>query len=344
VKDASVSVQWFGVGCECRCLHCLLSSSGRLSTVPYEDAQGIAARFCEWRDSRQVSGLLVDFTVGYSYDFPCILDYVRFRRELAVPGSRSLALNGTRKRRDVELRQWLTDLREAGITEVGLSFYGNRHVHDEFANRPGDYDLLLQTARIASECNMDRSETIFLSAGTAGTLADLLNDLTPLPPATQWLVTPWDYRGRGKDLENRRATAADLAALPEALARCVDRDAYRTEGEWIRLTQDGLIPARSDRHYFVSVWQENLAQLQPTDCGEILAHLLSAEQALADALPSVKELADGYGDRKGQRIYALRDLEWKWQDGYLVEHPELGRSQRYDDLASGVRYKGSVES
>ncbi len=339
MEDGSISVQWFGVGCSCRCRHCLLASGANLSTVTYEDARAVVERFLRWRDQRGAADFLVDFTIGYSYDFPQVFDYVRFRRQLGVPGSDSLALNGIRRRGAEELMSLMTALRDAGIADVGLTFYGGGSAHDEFARRPGDYAFLLQVARTALECGMQRSETLFLSKSSAPALATSLNGLDSLPPPIRRSVVPWDYRGRAKVLEDARPTIADFEDLPASLAECVNRDVYRTEEEWIRLIASEQVPPKRLRHYFVSVWADTLEELQSTECGQILVKLRSAEGALVGKLPSLPDLAQAYGEQDGQRVYALRDLEWKWQDQWFAEHPELSVSARYDDLAAGVRYK-----
>ena len=110
MKDASISVNWFGVPCGCRCRHCLLRAGGRPSGVSYEDAEAVARRFVAWRDEAGRSDLLVDFVVGYPLDFPQVCDYVRFSRQLGVPGAGYLALNGMRMRTAGELLSFLADL------------------------------------------------------------------------------------------------------------------------------------------------------------------------------------------------------------------------------------------
>jgi hypothetical protein len=336
MEDVGITVQWFGVPCACRCRHCLLRSSSRLSGVPREDARGIVDRFVSWREECGRPGFAVDFTVGYCLDYPEVFDDTRWRCRMGCPGARYLPLNGLRMRSREQLVSFLTRLREAGIAEVALTFHGSGDAHDAFVGRPGDYALMLGAARAAGECGLARSETLYLARGGAAGLAAVCEDLALLPPPVRRSVVPWDFRGRGEGLEDCRATSADFAVLPSELAECVNREAYRPEREWIPLIESRQVPPKRRRHYFVSVWADSLAYLRSASCDEIIAGLRSREESLVQQMPSMADLARSYGDVCGERLYALRDLEWKWQGRYVAGHPELGVAARYDELEAGV--------
>jgi hypothetical protein len=77
-------------------------------------------------------------------------------------------------------------------------------------------------------------------------------------------------------------------------------------------------------------------ELESADCGELLREMREADDAFHRAIPPLGVLARQYGHDAGDRLYALRDLEWKWVDRYLNEHPEMSRGCTFDDLATCV--------
>ena len=337
MEDASVNLSWFGVPCHCRCRHCLLNSGDRLSTVPYENAKHVVERFLRWRDRQEVKGFTVSFAVGYSSDFPHLMEYVKFCARLDMGGG--LQVGGMRRRSEEELRQFLPRLKSAGVSKVGLSFYGMGKSHDDFARRKGDFDFLLNIAQAVTDCDMERFETIFVRRGFIGELPALLHELESIPGSCSRSLTLFDYRGRGKFLEEVRPTLADIEALPDSVFRFLNRDRYKTEREWVRNIAMGTIPEKKHRHYLIPIWKENIQELETWDLRDILLRLRRMDVKVTELLPSLAELADIFAQPDSNRLYALRDLEWKWRDMYFDKHPEIEVSGRFDDLSECVLNK-----
>jgi len=336
VRDAGVIINWYGTPCYCRCRHCLLKSSERLTTVPFERAEAIAEKFVRWRDERDAAELCVEFAGGYSCELPWLARYLEFRARHGTAFSPFVPMNGIRIRSEADTHDLLLMLKDADIMEVGLTFYGTGEMHDRWARRKGDVDYLLSVARAAANSGMQRVETIFLREATLGDLPELLGVLDEIPGLKHRSLGPWDYRGRGKLLEEERIRAPDINRLPDGIKCFVNVERYRSEGEWVSRVSAGDIPAKTQRWYLIAVWEDNVERLESADCGQLIEEMRDADDAFHRSIPPLRELAARYGDPRGDRLYALRDLEWKWTDAYLTEHPEIDATARFDDLTMCV--------
>lgn len=292
----------------------------------------------DWRAGSH-DALSIDFVVGYSYDFPQLPEYVEFYRKSGMSAPQCLQINGFRKHTRNELRHLLENLKIVGVTEIGMSLYGLGASHDAFAGRDGDFEYLLAIAREVAGCGMVRFETLFLRKGSMNEIPCLLAELDAIPGCGRRYLVPWDFRGRGKLMEQHRPETLDIETLPDAIASLVNRRSYRPEAEWLPLIESGCIPDKQFRHFLVSIWEENLEELETADCDAIIARLRCADDAFHAHMPPLRELAALFGERSNQKIYALRDLEWKWQDLYLDQHPGLKGVRRFDDLRSGALRK-----
>jgi hypothetical protein len=334
MKDAGVLINWYGIPCHCRCRHCSLRSGERLSQVSFERAQGIAERFLAWRDDQGNPDLAVEFVGAYSCELPCSMRSIEFRSRHGTSTAPVILTNGMRIRSDAEMREMLLRFKKAGITDVGLTFYGTGETHDHFAARPGDFDYLLGMARAAGECELKRAEAIFLHEGALNDLPSLLATLDQIPGARHCSICTWDYRGRAKWLEEERIRASQVEALPEEIRRLINLERYRSEAEWLQRIAQGAIPAKTARWYFIAVWEDNVERLESVPCQALIGEIRDADDAFHRAIPPLPVLAERYGDKGGDRLYALRDLEWKWTDRCLDEHPEISAVGRFDDLGT----------
>ena len=330
-----ISIQWFGTPCHCRCRHCLLRAGEKLSTVPLAKVRALAERFVRWRTQAGLE-FSVDLVAGYQCDSPEYLECAQFNKQHGQSAWWSMLLNGTRLRDEAELRDFLPAIKSAGITSIGLTFYGLGKHHDRWAGRRGDFDQLLKLAEIAADYGLDRSETVFLSQPGIEDLAELITLLDSFSGNVKRSVCPWDYRGFGKRLENERVLASQVEGLPDEVKRHVNLNSYASEAEWIRRIAEGSISVKSRGFCILSVWQENIRELESVECDRILESLRDHDQSLRRALPPLSELANLYGDRSEDRLYKLRDLQWKWTDSYIESHPETDSSGRFDDLSSCV--------
>jgi hypothetical protein len=338
LQDGSVNIQWFGVPCHCRCRHCLIYSGARVSAVSYDRAVGIVERFVHWRKHLGDEAPGIHFAVSYCCDFPELPRYLKFCREFDSPVT-YMPINGIGLRSGPQLEEFLVTLADGGVKQVNLTFYGTREFHDGFAGREGDLEFLLGVARLLPACGLERTESIYLVKDSLAELPQLVKEINGIAGMASRAIYTFDYRGRAKYLEDQRPTVDAVERLPEEVTRFVNRQSQRSEAEWLRLIAAGEVPGKSVRHFLISIWPENLQVLESEDCGRIISRLGEADEAFHRALPPLSEMAEQYGDPDGRRIYTLRDLEWKWQDAFLSDHPQLGSLRPFSDLESGVLRK-----
>ena len=339
MEDRGIVFSWNCVACHCRCDHCLLASGTQPCRVPYDEARSIVERFIQWRNQSGNASLAVDFSAGFSVDFPQLQDYTRFRLENGMQGADALQVGGIRVRSGTELRSFLGSLAQAGIRRLGLSFHGMDGSHDRCTGRIGDYTLTMELAHAAAECGLKRFETIFLRRSTLGELPGLLARLDAIPGMESRHVAPLDYRGKAKRLEADRPTVSGLDRLQDPALRNMNRASVQAESDWVREIELRGGPARTRRYYLVPITDDMAPQLRTTDPESLLAQMRDADRRLSNCVPPLQELARRYADPDGERLYALRDLEWKWTDAFLAEHPEIDTTGSFDDHRACILYK-----
>lgn len=335
-----VSVEWYGLACANRCLHCYLHAGQRASvSVSYDRAKAIAERFLAWAQATQDQRIRVGFCIGCSYEtqLPMLIDYVSFRRDNRMDGWDYLPMNGLRLRTQEELLHVLGSLQSAGLRMANLTFYGARGSHDVFARRGGDFDYLLLIAQVIAELGLARSETILLRKSTLPELPELLRMLDAIPGLEQRAPSMCDYLGRAADLEEERLELQDLKSLPAALRDSINPDRYRTEVSWIQSIMAGDVPAKTRLLYVVAVRDDNVDYLEREDCEFILRHLWQREQERRASAPSLINLAREYGDPVSQRLFAFRDLERKWLGTYYRRHKPDFLREWLDPSAPRIR-------
>ncbi|MCE5323628.1 sigma-70 family RNA polymerase sigma factor [bacterium] len=337
-KDICVIIQWFGKQCSCRCRHCLLNSGSRLSGVSFDRMKALGKKFLRWRDAHSFDDLAIDIITGYSCDSSEDIEGRLFCKAAGATNWSYLPTNGMELRTKTELEQYLLARKEMGITTVGITFYGMKDFHDKWAGRSGDWDYTMLIAKTAAELGLKRQETIFLSKKGVDGIPSLVELLDQIAGMTGRCICPWDYRGRGKHLEDERVLDVQVKALPENVLRYINQGinnrgrCYLSEGEWVSAIEAGKYPRKDRRVYLISVWPDNIEWLESADCDSILQKMRDEDEQLHTAIPSLPTLARLYGKKSGKRIYWVRDLEWKWIDLYLKEHPQIDPTGRFDDL------------
>jgi len=286
-----------------------------------------------------MSDLGVDLITGYSCGSSEEREAKAFNAEHGQTASWLLTANGMPLRSESDLMEFLAEQKEAGITTVGVTFFGLREHHDTFARRKGDFEQMMLISRTAAEIGLGRRETIFLSHEGIREVPSLLEFLDVIPGQRERCITPWDYRGRGKSLEKDRVTASDILTLPEPVRAFINLGSYASEAEWIKRIEADAPPTKSKRVYLITLWQDNIDRLEAMDCGGILEEMREVDDRFYQAIPSLPTLAQLYGRKTGDKLYARRDLEWRWIDLYLEAHPEIETAARFDDLGTTILWR-----
>lgn len=339
IQDLCVIIQWFGMPCHCRCRHCTLDSGRRSDAAPFDKARSLAERFVRWKAEQGMSDFGVDLTTGYSCGSTQEREAKAFNAKHGKTASWLLTANGMPLRSESDLMEFLAEKKEAGITAVGVTFFGLREHHDTFARRMGDFEQMMLISRAAADIGLQRRETIFLSHERIRDVPALLEVLDVIPGERERCITPWDYRGRGKSLENDRMTASDVLALPEPVKAFMNLGPYASEAEWIERIEAGPQPTKGKRVYLITLWQDNIDRLEALDCGRILQEMRDVDDRFCQAIPSLSTLAQLYGRKTEDKLYARRDLEWKWIDLYLEANPEIETAARFDDLGTTILWR-----
>ncbi len=227
---------------------------------------------------------------------------------------------------DDELRDWLLQRKEVGLSRIIMSFAGMGKFHDTWVGRRGEYDFLLTMAKIAAELDMERFETIFLTKSTLPQLELLMNTLDGIPNLAERTVLPLLYRGRARNMEDERITQDMLEQCPERILKYLDLKDLATECEWITRLGDGYeSPFAYRKSLIIRLREDNIDELETRTCDEILSDLTKRYDKVHAALPELNELAKTYGDVSNVRMYFIDDLERKWTQRYVQENPEISR-------------------
>ena len=314
MKTRSIMIQTLCVPCGNRCRYCLLSWNGHTVGADYDRSRRYAERFIGWlRSSRP--DLTVHFSFGYSMEHPRLLEAVDFMRSVGSVGGEYLQFDGMAFRTDGELETLIAGLREHGVKHINFTFYGTESYHDAFAGRKGDFDLLCRTARICHAAGVRISAGVPLTRENAAQAGDLLRQLTDEGLEEIRFFVPHG-EGRGTVLEPVRLRERDVRTLPPEVAARFNRDAFRTEAEWMR---PGAFRPADNRTLLLSLTPENIGDLETQDPADTIAALEALDEAYYQTVPTIEALSDRYGDPQGECLYSQRDLYQKWQKQFLFE-------------------------
>jgi hypothetical protein len=178
-----------------------------------------------------------------------------------------------------------------------------------------------------------RCEVVLLTKSSLPTLENLLDTLDELPGKEWRDIRLLGYGGKAKRLENERLTKDIVEKLPERIMREFRwKDAYKTEEEWIDFFENQLDETKPHHYYLkLNLNEASIGAIESKSCDEIMNDLESRTRRAYEAIPSIKELCQRYGDRQNTRMYrAIMDhsciqhsceLEHVWLDRFLKENP-----------------------
>jgi hypothetical protein len=308
--------------CRCQCIFC--STDGDCSkrrNVSFPRIQAVAEKLAAWRDENCPKFKL--FLATPTYDHADLEGVLALGRKIRDANAAStIMMGGMGHRRQPEMREWLSKAKEWGAKRIGVTFWGPRELHDAWCQRPGEYDFVMMSVRVAQELGFHRYDTLFLTKSTLPHLEGLLDILEPIPTVDSRSVRLLGYFGLAKNLEQERVTKADLDKVPARVLKHFYRKLYRTEAEWSDYIRSGLELRINSRAMRLVISEATIEQLESKSGEEIIANLKEKEDRLYAAAPRFEELEKRYADPANERLYNLGDLEQKWGGMYWNEFPE----------------------
>ena len=267
MKTVSINVMNLCIPCENRCRYCLLSYDGKLNGVDFQRSQQYARRFYDWlRKNRPELSFLFGF--GYSMEHPMLLEAIGFCQSIGSATGEFLQFNGMRFRTDGELEILLRQLKDRGIKLIDLTFYGTEEYHDRFADRKGDYRLMMRTLAIANQIDLGVTVSISVTHENAEQIDALIAELIRYRTQRIACFIPHG-EGRGRLLEQVRFSAEDYENLSENVRSRINWNRFKTEAQWLR---DGF-PATEKRVLTVTLRPENADFFEGLSFEETIAYL-----------------------------------------------------------------------
>ncbi len=315
METESVLMQTLCVPCACRCRYCLLSWDGKTTGVAWERSVRFAEKFKE-RFLEERPGLGFSFSFGYSMEHPDLKGALRVLKKIGSPQAGFLQCDGMCMRNEKECGELMDMLSSEGAGQLNFTFYGLERYHDAFAGRKGEFANILRMMKAASEKGLELSSGIALTSENADQidrLIDILNKTAEL--SRIFLFIPHE-EGRGASIADIRFTEEDEKKLSGESLALLNREIFKTEGEWIR---EGF-PVETKRTLIISLSEDNMERYESMDPLDIVKEIESLDEAYYGSFPSLEELAKAYGDPKGKRYYRQRDLFSCYRKVYAAEH------------------------
>lgn len=322
--------------CACACRYCFYRSCKKADGIEYFRGEKIALKFNEWRKSKSLNDFFLSYTISHCADYTQLVDNIKINQSFDFIGAKFLQINGIGIKNDVELRNYLESVKNAGVINVDTTFFGLSDYHDRFASRNGDFNYLLKIVQTVKELRMTIQPTIAIFDDNKDQIAELLSILDKyMTDDSKVSVFLQDYRGNGENLENIRLTKSSYEALPDNVRKLINISRYRTEQEWLQLDE---WHEQVNRNLVLSLRLDTIEMIESMSCDEIIDYLIDLDEKYYSSLPSIEDLSKMYGDAKNQRLYRQRDLYWKWQKQFIKENGLQLHDVTDERLCGSFRY------
>lgn len=334
LKDYQITINGFVSRCHCKCKHCLLHSGDeKIKEVPFEKLKQLALKFRGFKEKYEIDSGLAVYNCS---EYPELGEAMKVNEEISFYSGYQ-NLNGTKIRKGAELKQWVNYLKACGVKNANLSWFGESEFHDEFANRKGYFEYLMNLAHELKSAGIAWNNTVFLFKSSIGQLESLTNKLKLFGENIHYALL--DYRGNGKDMLNEFLTEKDKAMLPEFIFNTNLFNRNRPEYEWINLIEKNEHPKLSKRMLFLVAAPDNIDSYMQMTVEEILSMFHDMDYKLQSSIPSIKFLSDTYGDKKSTMLFDFRSILWKWTDMYFDNSPQLDKSLLFSDLHTSIMWR-----
>jgi len=315
MKTRMILIQNLCVPCNCHCRYCLLSWSNKLLGIDYERSEAYAKKFYEWIKENRPE-LDFSFYFGYSMEHPDLLKAIDFFREIGSANGSMLQFDGMRFRSGEEIVELLRGIKEHGVSHLNFTFYGTKEYHDKFAGRQGDFEFMLQVIEEAHNLEMEVSVGIPITHENAGQIEELLDVFDAYHIAQRTIFVPHE-EGRGVSLNPIRFREEDFAGLSERAKKYFNSNIYKRECDWVN---GRTFKTTENRALLLSLTPENIGMFESMSFEDTIAYLEKLDDEYYNAIPSLEELTQLYGNAEGKEFYQQRDLFHHYQHMYIKEH------------------------
>lgn len=334
LKDYQITINGSVSRCHCRCKHCALCSGDeKIKEVPFEKLKQLALKFQGFKERYGIDASLCVYNSS---------EYVELSEAMEVDEKISFSsgyqnLNGTKIRKGTELKEWVSYLKACGVTNANLSWFGESEFHDEFANRKGYFEYLINLAIELKSAGIPWNNTVFLLKNSIGQLEQLTNRLKVFGENIHYAL--FDYRGNGKTMLDEFLTEKDKAILPEFIFKTNLFNRNRPENEWIEMIQKNEQPNLSKRMLFLVATPDNIDRYIQMTVENILDMFHDIDYKLQSSIPSIKFLSEAYGNKDNTILTDFRSIIWKWIDMHFNNNPQLDKSLLFSDLYTSVMWR-----
>ena len=308
-------VQSLIVPCYCHCRYCLLSWDGKTIGCNYKRSEEYALRFHDWLVENRPQ-IDFNFSFGYSMEHPDLLEAIDFQNSIGSVSGRFLQMNGLRFRSDEDKQKMMNDIKCHGVKAVNFTLYGAKEYHDKFASRQGDYQHVMSLIDAAKQAGLDVSVGIALTGENYIQMDELVENIRKHEIDDIRLFIPHE-EGRGITLEESRLLLQQYQQLSGEVKELLNRNAYRTEAEWIASTD---VPPETKRSLLISLSEENITQFEQMGFEKVIKYVESLDEQYYNTIPKFTDLLKQYGDPNGQRLYSKRDIFQHYQKKYLSDN------------------------
>ena len=334
LKDYQITINGYVSRCHCKCKHCLLCSGDEIiKQVPFEKLKQLALKFEGFKEKYKIDSILAVYNCS---EYPELSEEIKVNEKISFHSGYQ-NLNGTKIREGAELKEWVSYLKDCGLKNANLSWFGENAFHDEFANRKGYFDYLINLAKELKLAGIPWNNTVFLLKSSIGQLEQLTGRLKVFGENIHYALL--DYRGNGKNMLDEFLTEKEKDILPRFIFNINLFNRNRPEYEWIEMVANNEYPKFSKLMLFLVATPDNIDRYIQMTVEDILDMFHDIDYKLQSSIPSIKFLSETYGNKESTMLFDFRSILWKWMDMYFDNNPQLDKSLLFSDLHTGVMWR-----
>lgn len=331
MRTTSLNILNLCVPCYNHCKFCLLSWDGQCIGIDHARGMEYARNFYIWMRNNHPEIHFV-YYFGYSMEHPNLSEEIKFMQETNSPGGEFLQFDGMRMRTKAELHQLLGNIKELGIKLIDFTFYGTKDYHDRFAGRKGDFELMMNSLKIALEKGLHVEVGIPITKENT-TQIDSLMEMLPADKIRLFLFTP-HAGGRGVTLMNSTITMDDYDRLSSTAKQHFNRKNNKTPLEWLNTD----LPTVENRVLTLSLLPSNIDRLEHLSFENTLKELEMIDEEYYSAVPDFPTLLKLYADSNDSHLYSKKALYLLYRRRYITDNRLTVLDLTDERFSTSVRY------